>query len=242
MNFIKKLIEAYRVASPPDKQFSFSQSGEDMIVNFVLTSLNISDIQYLDIGAHHPSYLSNTYHFYLKGHSGVCIEPNPELYGLFKKCRPRDTLLNIGIGVANIAEADYFVMSSSTLNTFSYEDAKRYQEIDSQQIVQTIKIPLIPVNEVIRRHFKTPPHFISLDVEGHDLEILQSFDFTQYRPEVFCVETLTYTENNTEEKINGIINFMLEQDYILYADTYINTIFVDRDSWQHRGNIVTGKE
>lgn len=240
MNLFEKIIAS--LSNIKERKLSFSQSGEDMIVDFVLNGLNISNVRYLDIGAHHPSYLSNTYHFYLKGHTGVCIEPNPNLCRLFQKHRPKDTLLNVGIGVANNTDADYFIMSSSTLNTFSHDDAKRCQKFESQKIEQILKIPLIPVTEVIRKYFQKAPNFISLDVEGNDFEILQSFDFSLCRPEVFCVETLSYTENNTEEKIKSVIDFMLEQDFMVYADTYINTIFVDRGAWRNRGQIAILKE
>jgi hypothetical protein len=67
-----------------------------------------------------------------------------------------------------------------------------------------------------------------------DFQILQSLDLDKWRPEVFCIETLTYTEDKTERKLREIIDHMLGKDYMVYADTYINTIFVDRKTWQRR--------
>jgi hypothetical protein len=87
------------------------------------------------------------------------------------------------------------------------------------------KVPLLEINSIIQQHFQSCPNFISLDVEGLDLPILQSFDFNKYRPEVFCVETISFSLNNKGVKIKETIDFMHGKGYITYADTHINTIF-----------------
>jgi len=214
-------------------KISYSQCGEDIILQYLFTELGISKVSYLDVGAHHPTYLSNTYQFYAAGGKGVCVEPDPALYAEFPKKRPRDT--NLNCGVAPLAgEADFYVMSTSTLNTFSKEEAERYQSYGNQRILKTIRMPLKTVNEIIAQHCEQCPNLISLDVEGLDYSILQSFDFSKYRPEVFCLETLSYTENKSERKITEIIDLMHANGYITYADTYINTILVDASAWNNR--------
>ena len=43
---------------------TFSQSGEDVIINFIFNNLlKIKKPTYLDVGAHHPFFLSNTAFF-----------------------------------------------------------------------------------------------------------------------------------------------------------------------------------
>ena len=59
------------------KKISYSQLGEDLIIEFVFNGIGINKINYLDIGAHHPIEINNTYLFYLKGSYGVLIEPDP---------------------------------------------------------------------------------------------------------------------------------------------------------------------
>jgi hypothetical protein len=125
-------------------------------------------------------------------------------------------------------------MTTRTLSTFSEEEATRYQRCDNQKIERVAKIPLISVNDIIHENFNYCPNFISLDVEGLELEILKSFNFNMYRPEVFCVETLTYAEDKSEKKTREILNFMVSNNYMAYGDTYINTIFVERHRWVDR--------
>jgi len=214
-------------------KISYSQCGEDLILRQLLTVLGISKVRYLDVGAHHPSYLSNTYLFYENGGNGVCVEPDPTLFKEFGKKRPRDTHLNCGVGIVP-GEADFFVMSTSTLNTFSKEEAERYQSYGRQRIMKTIRIKLETINDIIRQNFEKSPNLVSLDVEGLDYLILQNFDFDKYRPEVFCLETLSYTEDKSERKLTEIVDLMHSNGYTTYADTYINTIFVDAAAWGNR--------
>lgn len=214
---------------------SFSQCGEDLIINFIFENhLKINRPSYLDIGAHHPTHLSNTYFFYQRGSQGVCIEPDPDLCEEIRKKRSRDVCLNAGVGISSETKADFYVMTAKTLNTFSKEEAERYQSYETQKIEKVLKIPLIPINETIQNNFKSCPNLVSLDVEGLDLDILKSFDFAKYRPEIFCVETLTYTEDKSETKITEINDLLASKEYMVYADTYINTIFVDKNVWVNR--------
>jgi FkbM family methyltransferase len=216
-----------------NRRVSYSQSGEDLIIEQVFMVLGRKRISYLDLGANHPTRFSNTYLFYLQGGSGVCVEPDPTLQPLFRKWRSRDTLLACGAGIEE-GEADFYIMTTNTLNTFSKEEAMRYQGYGRQRIEMIIKLPLVPVNRILEQHFEVCPNLISLDIEGLDFQILSSMDFDKWRPEVFCIETLTYTEDKTERKLDEIIEYMKGKNYMVYGDTYINTIFVDRQAWLHR--------
>jgi hypothetical protein len=60
------------------------------------------------------------------------------------------------------------------------------------------------------------------------MDILRSFDFTAFRPEVICLETLT---NVGERKMCELIDYMVARGYSVFADTYINTVFVEAERW-----------
>ena len=229
---VPKLKQFFRNSSENQK-ISYSQCGEDLILQYLFMVLGIGRVSYLDVGAHHPTYLSNTYLFYELGGQGVCVEPDPSLFAEFPKKRQRDFHLNCGVGIAP-GEADFFVMSTSTLNTFSREEAERYQSYGQQRILKTIKMELKTLNDIIDKNFEKCPNLVSLDVEGLDYAILQHFNFKKYRPQVFCLETLSYTEDKTERKLTEIIDLMHANGYMTYADTYINTIFVDNLTWKNR--------
>lgn len=217
----------------PDAQYGYSQFGEDLILAHLFAQIGIDKPTYLDIGANEPRYISNTYYFYLKGSRGVLVEPNPYLYRKLKILRPNDTVLNTGIGISNSTEADFYLFPNyaNGLSTFSEKEAKHWQEVGMKglgkiPIEKVLKIPLIKINDILQLYFKTKiPNFISIDIEGFDFEILKTFDFTSYQPEVFCIETLAYDEMQQGYKTKDTIDFMLSKGYDVYADTRVNTIF-----------------
>src|SRR6266404_5627195 len=71
-----------------------SQFGEDKIVASLLPEKGT----YLDIGAYHPHLYSNTYLLYKKGWSGTVVEPNPDMFVLWRVFRPKDTFVNCAVG------------------------------------------------------------------------------------------------------------------------------------------------
>jgi FkbM family methyltransferase len=226
MNFLRlisKGIGAYNIMLGKGKS-SFSQIGEDRILTYLFYNLGLSKISYLDIGANEPVAGSNTYLFYLFGSKGVCVEPNPALFKKIQKIRPKDTCLNVGIGLHNTASADFYVFPESGWSTFSKEEAE-YRKSNGQPYTEVIQMPLKNVNEIIQENFTTAPDLISIDVEGLDFEILQSLDFDKYAPKALVVETIRFGDSAKAEKQQNIIDFVCSKGYFVYADTHVNTIF-----------------
>ncbi|MFA5912402.1 MAG: FkbM family methyltransferase [Burkholderiales bacterium] len=211
---------------------SWSQCGEDLILRYLFDLLHIPRPSYIDIGAHHPWYYNNTYLFYRQGARGVNVEPDPSLHAALRRGRRHDINLNIGIG-PRAAELDFYVMSQRTLNTFSASEARRYVEEHGMHIVATQRIQVQTFAQAVDAHLGRAPDLVSLDVEGLDLEILRSIDFSRHRPHVFCVETISYAGGDgSGVKIAEIAALMQQNGYRLYADTYINSIYVAESSWR----------
>lgn len=223
-------------------RISYSQNGEDIIIKDLFARLGIQMPTYLDIGANEPFRISNTYLLYSKGSKGVCIEPNPRLFNKLKTKRRRDIHINAGVSFNSQTEADFyqFPENASGLGTFSKEEAEFWETtgnaiVGKHKIEAVIRMPLVNINDVMGQYFTPHPNLISLDVEGLDLDILKTMDFSRFRTEVICVETLGYAENNRETKNKPLIDFLLSKDYFLYADTYINSIFCRKDVYHALG-------
>ena len=216
-------------------RLSYSQAGEDMIVDFIFKALRVSKPNYLDIGAHHPYQFSNSYYFYLQGCRGVAVEPDPDLFRLFVQKRRNEIHLNVGVGAETSHELPFYIMSTPTLNTFSGSEAVKYEQTGFHKIVRVENVQVITISEIFDKYFsRSSPDFLSIDVEGLDFEIIKSIDFEKYRPCVICVETITFSENREEKKLVAIPAYLESRGYMVYADTYINTIFVDRARWESR--------
>lgn len=212
---------------------SYSQCGEDLIINHIFKQIGIEKPSYIDIGAHHPFYLNNTAFFYLKGSKGINIEPDPNLFNAFVDERNRDINLNIGIGL-KIETADFYIMSEPTLNTFIKEEADRaIKEHALYNIKEIKKLSIEPLNDILKKYWEGKfPDFMSLDVEGLDDQIIRSLTYETEKPKVICVETISFSYTGKGVKNEKIIDFLKSKDYILYADTNINSIFVDRKLWE----------
>jgi len=219
----------FRLPSFYYKMKSYSQCGEDLIVKFLLDVIHgTRPKRYLDIGANHPFRLSNTALLYSNGGQGLLIEPNPYFSQLLRQKRPRDNVIECGVHFSEYTHADYYVMDSPTLNTFSDEELKRYQSM-GHRLEKTLNVELKNINVVLDMAGETD--FMSIDIEGLDKEIIEAIDWTRYRPTCVCVETLTYETKKEPEKNTSIIKIMESKNYFLYADTFVNSIFIDCDQW-----------
>jgi hypothetical protein len=104
-------------------QRSFSQEGEDLILNRFLNN-QIKGF-YVDIGAHHPVRFSNTNLFYKRDWRGVNIDAMPGSMKLFSLFRRHDTNIECGVA-AKSSFLTYYRFNESALNTFdANEDRKK---------------------------------------------------------------------------------------------------------------------
>lgn len=228
---IKRTREAGRTLLPQTRKISYAQFGEDIVTDSILWYLRIARPLYLDIGAYHPKFLSNTFYFYKKGGSGVCIEPDQARRSLFQRMRPRDLCLSVGVGAEDKAAVPFYVLSEPSLSTFDRANAQAHEAAGTAKIRAAIEVQVFSINTLIEKHFPRCPDFLSVDVEGIDLEILQALDFIRFRPAVICVETIDFY---TQAKQTEAAAFLQAQGYRVQADTAINTIFVDEQAWQRR--------
>ena len=230
------MIELFEPWRWRDAKHSYAQAGEDLIVDFAAQAMQIDEVTYLDIGAHHPTRYSNTYLFYKRGFQGVLVEPDPELTASIRRIRPRDICIEAGVGGKSTADVRFFIMSTRTLNTFSEEEAKRYEAMGTHRIEKIIPVSMMTLDKILAHHFRDrEPTLVSIDVEGLDFEVLSTLDLKKYRPPIICVETLQYSETREEVKDLRIARLMSKNNYFAYGDTYINTIFVDQVRWKKGG-------
>jgi FkbM family methyltransferase len=204
---------------------SYSQYGEDRIIDLMKHLYGIHKITYMDIGAHHPFKLNNTQLLYESGQTGVNIEPDPIQYKFFTKHRKNDINLNIGIH-EKPGELVFYQFVSPEFNTFSPSAAG---EIERKGIKKINEIPVQvdTYNNIVKKYLNDmPPDMISLDAEGIDEVVIRSIDYTKYAPKIICVETYAY---GVGKKNYELIDEITQRGYKIHADTFVNTIFIKSD-------------
>jgi FkbM family methyltransferase len=217
---------------PAGSSPSFAHSGEDVLTRLFLGGN--TKPTYLDVGAAYPILGSNTYLLYAMGGRGVLVEPNVALIPDIKARRPRDTVLNVGIGVTDQKEADYYCYDREAgWNTFDKALADKRIATAGIRYDRVLKMPLIPINRVIAEHFGgKAPDFLSTDVEGLDLAILKSLDFDKYRPKIICAETIDEDWRRAVPVMSPeTTEFLAGKGYEARAVTYYNTLYLDRSQF-----------
>jgi len=192
---------------------SYSQYGEDLIIDKLLN--NKSTGFYVDIGASHPIKFNNTYMFYVRGWNGINIDPNPTSKQAFDILRPRD--INYTLGIANkTATMPFYMISDSMYSTFSKEEANE-SVLGGKTLDGVIDIKVKKLKDVLAKEKIKEIDFMSVDTEGYDYEVLQSNDWSKYKPIVLCVEC-----HADADKIN---DFLAKKGYKrVFKET--NSIFV----------------
>lgn len=201
---------------------SWSQEGEDLILKRIFGA-EYSGF-YVDIGAHHPKRFSNTFLFYQRGWRGINIDAMPESMAKFNKIRPRDINLEIGIGEKQ-GKLEYFVFNEPALNGFSRHLSYHRNDADSPYRIESVlKLDVLPLRQVLEDFLPEGQSidFMSIDVEGLDLEVLKSNDWQIYRPTFVLIEILGSSLHDVDQSDIG--RFMRDVGYVPYAKS-INTVF-----------------
>ena len=111
------------------------------------------------------------------------------------------------------------------------EEADRLCDKFGYSIKEVLNIPVRKLDAVLKEYFNGKfPDFLTIDVEGGDELILKGISELN-GPTVICAETISFEEDGSGVKNKELISILENIGYLLYADTYINSIFVKRDKW-----------
>jgi FkbM family methyltransferase len=193
---VKKRITGYT---------SYSQFGEDEVLAELFTDRK--DGTYVDVGAHHPFRYSNTYLLFKKGWKGVNIDPNPDTISNFNKARPQDN--NICVGVGKGGMLTYHRFSDPAVNTFKDAEAEKWKQKDFLTYLGSTQVEVRPLSELV----SGPIDLLTIDAEGMDLEVLESYDWTHF-PAVILIEG----EDSRD--------FLEQKGYQLYATRGASRIYI----------------
>jgi FkbM family methyltransferase len=161
---------------------SYAQQGEDVLLRRVLSH---SPGFYVDIGANHPSEFSVTKLFYDLGWHGINVEPGA-IAELLHQQRPRDVNLQVGISDQEGELTYYEFPEFPGLNTFGAEQAEEHQRAGRRYLEKVV--PVMTLAQLCSRHVNETIDFMSIDVEGHEPQVIHGADWSTWRPRCLIVE------------------------------------------------------
>ena len=213
--FRLKIWAKFKINFYPSYYSSHSQFGEDMVLRALFD--NKKDGFYVDIGAHHPVYYSNTYHFYIKGWRGLNIDAAPGSMEIFEFLRSSDTNKEICIGPLSDQEVDFYIFDKPALNTFDPRMAElankqskliKVSKLKTKTLAECLE-SFVPKNKTI--------DFLSIDVEGLDEMILRSNNWEKFRPQYLVFESHDLTLDNYQE--HHLVKFLQGVGYSIVSKT-----------------------
>lgn len=165
---------------------SYAQNGEDVVLWRALSG--VPSGRYIDVGANDPKLASVSRAFYDRGWQGIAVEPNPEYARRYRAERPRDIVVEAAVMDAAGTPVTLHSFSGTGLSTLV--DSVSAEHTGSGFEVNDIVVESKRLDDIIREAgFDSGDiHFLSVDVEGAEQSVLESIDFSRYRPWIVVVE------------------------------------------------------
>lgn len=214
-------------------QVSYSQEGEDLILSRLFESRESGF--YVDVGAHHPIRFSNTYRFYRRGWRGINIDAMPGSMDAFHRVRQRDINLEIPV-LKERGVLSYYQFNEPALNSFSPELSKERNGKNGCRVVNVVELEGLPLRDILSEHLPSPEQridFMSIDVEGLDLAVLESSDWERFRPSAVLVEI----ERSSLHTISNdpIYRYLSGHGYHIFAKAFQTVFFLSEEYLSERG-------
>jgi FkbM family methyltransferase len=204
----------------------YAQDGEDALLDAFYADRPDYKGFYIDIGAHHPLRFSNTQIFYEKGWRGINIDATPGSMEEFKKLRPLD--INIEMGVSDSSgEMEYFSFEESALNSFCAEISNERIN-NGWKLKEIVKVKTRSIDYILEKHMpeNQPIDFVSMDIEGLEFLVITAFNFNKFAPRFFLLEELDFVEKDfLDYHQSNIYQFLRKNGYIVVAKTRRTVIF-----------------
>ena len=207
-------------------RISYSYGSVDLLLEHIFK--NQSHGFYIDVGCQHPVMNNNTYLLYKKGWNGINIDLDKKNIDLFSFYRKRDLNINVAISSREDERDLFFYHDKSAINTLE-KSVANYQKA---QVKEIKKVKTKTLNSIIEnsKFNNLTIDFVSIDVEGHELEVIKGFDLKKYKPKVVIIEFLDLSLKKLEIKNLNIKNFLKSEIYKYMIDknyTLVNLIHSD---------------
>jgi FkbM family methyltransferase len=206
---------------------SFAQAGEDLIVEKLIGPVR----WFVDIGAHDGISGSNTLYFALRGAHGICFEPIRDTYTKLHwlhALNPRIQTVRCGISDrsrgAKMIAADFVSYLPETedpahtaFSTIHESAIENVTLLRFEDAIQGLGIP-------------DRCDLLTVDVEGHELCVLRSIDFSRHTFRVIVVETHLMDDEGRYKwrhpDLDKIERLMSQYSYFVVHRTWVNTIYL----------------
>jgi len=193
-DYINKYVSLYGEDFLLEKLFPFKKDGF-----------------FVEVGCIDGLRFSNTSYFESIGWKGLCIEAHSDYIDMIKSNRPKSIVEHAAVGDKDIMEIDFFANSRGTFSTVDKSKGKEWEGNEYFSGFETQKVAMLTLNTIFKKHNIKDIDFISIDIEGHEVEALMGMDMDVYQPTVVMVES------DSKEHRSKIDSILLNKGYKFIA-------------------------
>jgi FkbM family methyltransferase len=217
VRIVSKLYSRFGAKQFPDMK---SQYGQE---RFLVSSGLIPKRggTFVDIGCNDPEYLSNTH--YLEKHlayRGIAADPIGDIRE-WQKERPNTVFMKAFVS-DKVGQIEFCEVHGKERWSSMLSGAKEDVDLSGKDVeTSTFEVPTVSLGSIIRdlrsRFSVDFPDVLSIDVEGHELNVLSSFDWSEGQPRVVVLENFGSTERQ-----KSLRNFMYSKGYRWVARIWVS--------------------
>jgi FkbM family methyltransferase len=170
---------------------------------------------FVEVGANQPRELSQTWDLERQGWTGILIEPQPDLADILRQQRSAQVFAAACSSRRNCG-------SNMTLHL-----AGGHSSFDRNLNLATVKphgsidVPVRTLDAILEEAGEPQIDFISIDVEGHELEVLDGFDLARWHPRLILIEDMLLHLR--------VHRYLVRRGYQWFRRTGINNWYVPGD-------------
>lgn len=226
-----------RILNPKGIVF-YSQLGEDQFILSLLCDYcgyaeNNFKGFYLDIGCNDPIKFSNTFGLYCNGWRGICVDANLGLINKFKKTRKLDHAVHAAVSDQEEV-VDFYFSDLDLVSTMHVPFTEGEWKEQNYKLKEVKKMKTVTLNTILkdfeqddRSHFLNKIDLLSIDVEGHDFNVLKSIDLNKYRPSIIVIEMHEFDKSNPTK--DEIYQYLYSHNYDMVGHHIINGFFIAKE-------------
>jgi FkbM family methyltransferase len=215
------LLEAVEKILFPGAKYFFSQAGEDVKILYLLQKYNSGF--YIDIGSNDPILNSNTFKLYLMGWNGLLVDGNSQLINKAKKIRKKDICINTLVS-NRVEKVKFYIAENHQMSSMD----KQFSELVSPSNYTPVEIEMetVTLNDLVEKYVPKGKHIdvLSIDVEGHDFEVLKSIDLNTHTPNLIVIENLNHWKSPIDE--NLVNSHLVLHNYSLVSKDQFNLYYL----------------
>ena len=202
---------------------SYAQNFEDVILWRALG--HVPRGRYIDVGAQDPLLDSVSKGFYEQGWRGFHVEPAPYYAGLLRRDRPDETVLEVALS-DRVGLLEFNFIPGTGLSTGIKAQADEHR-VHRGLEPETIVVPTMPMKDAFASWNGQDVHWLKIDVEGLEREVLRGWDSAMLRPWILVVEsTLPMSQAPAHEPWENIV---LEAGYLFAYFDGLNRFYVAKE-------------